>query len=242
MHLPSASAMLGAWERGLDQGPVERGLTLLALGCPESTAEALAELSIGERDRRLLALREDLFGPRMTGLISCVACGEPLELDFATFDLYAAPKPNANELSVRGEDYAIELRLPDSRDLLVCATSDPGEAASVLLRRCVVSVRLCGEPARAEDLPPPLVAESARRLTEADPHADMRFALACASCGHEWRAPFDIVPFLWTELEAWAGRMVRDVHVLASAYGWTERDILALSPVRRRQYLRMLGA
>ena len=242
MHLPSASAMLGAWERGLDQGPVERGLTLLALGSPESTAEALAELSIGERDRRLLALREALFGPRMTGLISCSACGEPLELDFTVAELCAAPKPDMGGLAVCGEDYAVELRLPDSRDLLACAASDPAEAASVLLRRCVVSARFREEPAAAEDLPAFLVAEAARRLTEADPQADMRFALACASCSHQWHAPFYIVPFLWTELEAWAGRLLQDVHALASAYGWTERDILALGRARRQQYLRMLGA
>jgi hypothetical protein len=242
MHQPSASAMLGAWERGLDQVPVERGLTLLALGCPESTAEALAELSIGERDRRLLALREALFGPRMTGLISCAACGEPLELDFTVAELCAAPKPDVDGLAVCGEDYAVELRLPDSRDLLACAAGDPAEAASVLLRHCVVSARFREEPAAAEDLPAFLVAEAARRLSEADPQAEMRFALACASCGHEWHAPFDIVPFLWTELEAWAGRLLQDVHALASAYGWTESDILALGPARRQQYLRMLSA
>src|SRR5271169_597196 len=150
MRPPSASAMLGAWERGLDQGPVERALTLLALGCPESTSEGLAELSIGERDRRLLALREAMFGPRLTGLITCAACGESLELDFAASELCAAPKPD--------------------------------EAGSVLLRRCVVSARCHGEPVAAQDLPPAVVAAAARRLSEADPQVDMRFALACAGC------------------------------------------------------------
>jgi len=242
MRPPSASAMLGAWERGLDQGPVERALTLLALGCPESTAEGLAELSIGERDRRLLALREAVFGPRMTGLVACAACGEPLELDFAASELCSTPKPDVAGLTVCGEGFAVELRLPDSRDLSACAAVDPAEAGSVLLRRCVVSARCRGEPAAAQDLPPPLVAEAARRLSEADPQADMRFALACAGCGYQWQAPFDIVPFLWAELAAWAGRLLQEVHALASAYGWTERDILALGPARRWQYLRMLGA
>jgi len=242
MPPPSASAMLGAWERGLDQGPVERALTLLALGCPESTSEGLAELSIGERDRRLLALREAMFGPRLTGLITCAACGESLELDFAASELCAAPKPDAAGLTVYGEDYAVELRLPDSRDLTACATADPAEAGSVLLRRCVVSARCRGEPVATQELPPALVAAAARRLSEADPQADMRFALACAGCGHRWHAPFDIVPFLWTELAAWAGRLLQEVHTLASAYGWTERDILALAQARRWQYLRMLGA
>ena len=32
-----------------------------------------------------------------------------------------------------------------------------------------------------------------------------------------------------------------EVHALASAYHWHERDILALSPVRRQAYLELLG-
>jgi len=33
-----------------------------------------------------------------------------------------------------------------------------------------------------------------------------------------------------------------DVHTLARAYGWRERDILTLSPTRRQFYLNMVGA
>jgi len=31
------------------------------------------------------------------------------------------------------------------------------------------------------------------------------------------------------------------VHMLASAYGWSEQAILGLSPARRRLYMEMLG-
>ena len=242
MPAPSVSAMLGAWERGFRQGAVERGLTLLALACPETAPQALVELSVGERDRRLLALRELLFGPRMTGLISCVRCREALEIELATTELCAATPSQTPNLTLRGEDYGLQLRLPDSRDLLACAAVAAEDAAPLLLRACVVSASLRGENIAAEDLPQHLVAEAARCLTEADPLADPRLILTCAGCGHCWQPLFDIVPFLWAELEAWAGRALREVHVLASAYGWTERDILALAPARRGQYLRMLDA
>jgi hypothetical protein len=32
------------------------------------------------------------------------------------------------------------------------------------------------------------------------------------------------------------------VHLLASAYGWSEGDILSMSPVRRQFYLEISGA
>ena len=57
-----------------------------------------------------------------------------------------------------------------------------------------------------------------------------------------WRAVFDIVTFFWSEIEAWACRILREVHILASAYGWCERDILALTSARRQFYLEMVQA
>jgi hypothetical protein len=52
---------------------------------------------------------------------------------------------------------------------------------------------------------------------------------------------FDIVPYLWTEINAWAMRLLREIHSLATAYGWREADILAMSAVRRHWYLEMIG-
>ena len=66
-------------------------------------------------------------------------------------------------------------------------------------------------------------------------------AVSCASCAHAWRASFDIVAFFWSEIDAWAERVLRDVHRLAAAYGWSEREILGLSAWRRHRYLEMVG-
>ncbi len=58
--------------------------------------------------------------------------------------------------------------------------------------------------------------------------------------GFVFSVAFDIVSFLWNELNAWAIRTLREVHILASAYGWSETDILAMSPWRRQFYLEVL--
>lgn len=52
---------------------------------------------------------------------------------------------------------------------------------------------------------------------------------------------FDIGAYLWEEVDAWADRTLRDVHLLAASYGWSERDILDLSPARRGRYLELAG-
>jgi hypothetical protein len=231
--------MLGAWERGLQEGPVERGLTLLALASPDDPG-TLAALSIGERNRQLLALREALFGDRISALASCPRCGEALELELTARQLLAAA-PTTDALAFASDGGEVRLRLPDSRDLLAAAQAPPERAAAVLLERCLVSAHAAGAPVAADGLPEQLVDEAGRRLAEADPQADVRFALTCPACAHAWSAPFDVVQYLWAEVDAWAGRTLADVHALACAYGWTESEILRLSPARRESYLRMVG-
>jgi hypothetical protein len=78
-------------------------------------------------------------------------------------------------------------------------------------------------------------------MAEADPQAEVELSLRCLMCGNQWLAPFDVVSFLWREIDAWATHILREVHQLASAYGWSERDILALSPLRRRHYLELIA-
>ena len=112
-----------------------------------------------------------------------------------------------------------------------------------LLRRCVTAVRRDGRTlGPAEDLPPGLAEEIGRRAEAVDPQASVELQLACPDCGHLWAVPFDTVSFLWDEVGAWAERTLREVHLLASAYGWGEDEILALSPERRRRYLGMVTA
>ena len=80
------------------------------------------------------------------------------------------------------------------------------------------------------------------RMGDADPQADVQLALACPGCRHEWSAPFDIATFFWSELKARAEMLLREVHELAAAYGWSENEILGLSAARRAAYLEIVRA
>jgi len=95
------------------------------------------------------------------------------------------------------------------------------------------------EPVFAGDLPEDVVREVVERMAALDPQADTRINLSCPDCQYRWSEVFDVVSFFWTEIDAWARRLLRDVNVLARAYGWREHDILALSPMRRQLYLAM---
>ena len=136
----------------------------------------------------------------------------------------------------------MRFRLPNSLDLLTVAGGEEIHARrDALLRRCILQVDQGGNPKTVADLPAAVVESIVERMAEADPQADVQLAFVCPCCAHEWTEVFDIVSFFWSEINAWAYRTLRDVHVLASAYGWQESEILALSPVRLQAYLEMAG-
>jgi hypothetical protein len=238
----SATSLLQVWERGQLQAPVEKALTLLATAYPDAPREELAMLSIGRRDASLLSLREQLFGSQLSSLTDCPACGEQLELNFNVADIRATSMALIGPLSVCESGYELELRLPNSLDLLRlanCSTID--EMRSQLFAQCVVSVSREGELAVLSELSETIVDHAISRMGEADPQADVEVDLNCPECRHVWQTGFDIVSYLWSELHTWAGQMLREVHLLASSYGWSESEILSMSAPRRRGYLEMLA-
>lgn len=235
--------LLDAWERALGRPPVEQALILLAAACPDDGPDALAALPVGVRDGRLLDLRERLFGPELDMVAACPACGEAVEMGARVGDLRVTHGAGGNdgEEKVVTDGYRVAFRLADSRDLLaLTARAGGGDPRRVLLARCVTDAQgPDGTAVPADALPEPVVAAVARRMADADPQAQIDLALACPTCGHGWTAAFDIVRFLLHELHVWAKRLLRDIHTLASAYGWSEAEILALSPARRRIYLEL---
>jgi hypothetical protein len=234
--------LLDVWERGQALLPVQRALALLATACPEVPADQLAGLPIGRRDGLLLGLREATFGPTLAALAGCPSCGERLEMSFRTADIRFPAEmvpPDGLTLCVAG--HTVRFRLPDSRDLAAVAAVDPAAIPTLLLERCLLSAQCGTELCGADQLPPAVQEAIAERMARADPQADVRLTMACPACGKECSLAFDITSYFWTELDAWARRLLGEVHLLASAYGWRETDILALGPFRRQLYLEMVN-
>lgn len=243
MRAPTASELLNVWEDGLSGTPARRALLLLTAMHPGAAWDALAGLSIGQRDAELLRLRDTLWGPRMAATAACPACRERLDLTLDIREMLSRSNPmEAGEISLTFGEFRMVFHIPTSQDLMAAEGEDNVEAARLLiLDRCLLSAQKAGDAVSSLQLPAEVIAGVAESMAQADPLADIQLNIDCPACRHKWRAAFDIVSFLWTEIEAWAGRILSEVHTLARAYGWREAEILALSAARRQFYLEMVG-
>jgi hypothetical protein len=237
-----APDLLKVWERGRDAQPIERGLIVLGAGLPEASWEQLAALSIGQRNAGLLRLRELTVGTMLEAVAVCSSCSGELEISFQTSDIsydeFRGLTPVEHDLQF--EDYALRVRPLNSVDMAMARRwRRPDRGAQMLVRRCVTSATRAGAPVLPELLPEGVLTAVADALGDYDPQADVQLALSCPDCGHEFGMGFDIEEYFWVEVAARAMRVLREIHILARAYGWREADILAMSTRRRQAYLEL---
>lgn len=248
MHSLSGQELLSIWEVGREQHPIDQALTILLVACQGMSRSALAALRLGQRDTLLYAVRAQTFGEQLAGLANCPACDQPMEFTLNLADM-AMAQPDALEpgcaeqqFQIEADGYELTFRLPTSLDLAALISLESlDDRCSLLVQRCVAHAAQGGVEVAPASLPAPTVQTLAAAMATHDPLADAELDLTCAACGQSWQVVFDIGAFLWAEIAAQARRLLRDVHVLAQAYGWREADILALSAARRQFYLEMVS-
>ena len=253
MHSLSTHEVIEVCEAGRLQHPIDRALTLLAAAGPELSRDALADLCLGERDARLLALHESMFGAELLGCTECAACGERLELRVPVADLRRtmSRRTSTTKASEDGrlvcDGIELRLRPVTSRDLAAAASAvDAQSGRRLLAERCALDT--LHQDARTDFAAFPeatadrLTDAVSKRLPRLDPGAEILLDAECPACGQRARTLLDAGVFVWNEVLALARRLLREIHVLARAYHWSESEILSITEFRRRTYLDMVCA
>ena len=231
MLAPDPQRLLAVWEHGARRHPIDRALLLFSLAVPQRPVNTLADAPLGIRNASLLELRDACFDAPLAAWVDCPACGERMSIDLDRAQLPSAPRETAEPIEVGGHRF----HRPTSRHLARLAdTTDTDAAARQLLRDCADAADALPQDDGALDA---LLANVEKALDDADPWSDLSIALSCPACGHDSAASFDIAGYLWEEIDSHAKALLDDIHTLASAYGWTEPEILALSAARRAAYL-----
>jgi hypothetical protein len=231
MRALSSADWLSLWELGQRLHPLDRGLLVLSAAHPDTGHERLADWPLGRRNAALTELWCACFGRSLRGQVSCPHCAETLEFQMDGQALLSSDTNPIERVLVKGHTF----RLPTTRDLAQAAReTDLRQAAIRLLEICRTDAADRLEW-RDEDLE-----EIGEKLASADPMSEIRLTLNCARCSEQWQEVLDMAAFLWKEIDARARRLLMEVHTLAAAYGWTERESLSLSEPRRRFYLEMV--
>ncbi|MFD7324212.1 hypothetical protein ACFV9D_24460 [Streptomyces sp. NPDC059875] len=238
--LADPARLLTVWEEALVALPAARTAVLLQLAGLTADLDGALDLTIGPCAALAARAHRAAFGPDIDGLVTCPHCGELLEtrVRLPSCDDAAGGTPTADPGEARVGAYAV--RAPTVRDLLAAASSQDGDARAVLLARCVR--RLDGrsfDPAALTPAEEALVDEAAERLAgETDPV----LRAVCPACAGGVVAALDVGAVLWDQIDAAAPALMAEVAALARAFGWSERAVLAMSPVRRQAYLTRVAA
>jgi hypothetical protein len=234
-------ALLSLWEHALAQPPSARGDALLQAA---SDGEPRPR-TIGERNARLANVHARLFGSEIALLSHCPACGTAVQFsgDCETLSMQAPSTSLMPTHRLVVDDHQVDFRLPDSADVAAASMCDTEEDfARALLQRCVLACS-CGAGAiPPNQLPVSVLDALSRRMEALDPAACVSFDVDCPQCSTRWDARLDMAPLVWQKVQAAAERLLLDIDSLARAYGWTESDVLALTPTRRAAYLQMVAA
>jgi|SRR5262245_12843377 len=244
MRALTNAEILEVWESGWQATPAQCAVSLLATASPGIAPGEVASYNVGRRDALLLQLRGLMFGPKIVSLTLCPKCCDGVELEFnvADFSAPALPAESIGDSTIVVDNYEVSFRLPNSLDQIAIAkTRDVEAARRTLLSRCVKSARREGADVLPELLPASVVTAMTDRMAELDPLASVFLAVNCPGCQCQWQSLFDVCDFFWRELSSYARRLLQEVHLLASAYGWSEAEILSLSSGRRRLYLEMVS-
>lgn len=238
----TTSELLEVWEKGLHQTLLEKTMCLLVKACSGDDPDQLGHLSIGDRDARLLQLREWTFGSQLHNMTKCPHCNEMVEWQSDTKNLYLQP-PSHNfsvrTFEIEKDAFHIRFRLPDSVDILKAISNK--EATKTIIGNCVLEINSKDGAGSIDDLNEDVWMELSERMAKEDPQANITINLSCPACSNTWNAIFDIVSFFWAEINNWAKRIMQEVCLLARAFGWSERDILNMGSYRRQLYIQMIG-
>jgi hypothetical protein len=193
----------------------------------DGSALALAELSVSQVDRLLAALYGELYGNAAECRVRCGGCGERYEF---TLDLVAlqsaqdaARPPPCDAQGGWSFDEDCRLRAPRLADLELAAT--PAQLLGRLL--------LSGSSEGREK-------ELLEFLERAAPVLSLDLAAPCPHCAREQSVRFDLARYLAQRLHGERPFLLRETHLIASRYGWSHTEVMALSRDDRRAYARLI--
>jgi hypothetical protein len=211
---------------------------LLAGCCDESNPDFWWRQTVAGRTAALLRLLAATEGPAaaLPVALRCGQCGQPFEVALNHAELASAGAERDGErfitVPLPGER-SVTIRPPTGDDLRTwraTAHRSRHDAVHAMLGMLLVD----GGVEHGDET---VIAEA---LAAHDPLVAFAVSCACPACDAEADWPIDLEGLLLRRLHARQHALLHEVHALASQYGWTESEILAVPAARRARYLSLI--
>ncbi len=205
-----------------------------SIGGREATRTMIDDLPVGDRQCIMRQLGIALGFDRLWLTCTCSSCQSGFDIDLRQSDL---PTKDAgtgfpsDTATIGGRSRTI--RVPTGADQAAISDIAGEEEAIVALLARIVDP---ATPAEIRSLDTAEITRLERMVERMSPEVSGEIVTACPECRNENRVAVD--PDLWVDLIR--DSLLAEVHVIASAYHWTEREILDLPITRRRRYLELL--
>jgi hypothetical protein len=222
-------------------------VTLLIVACDETSGastnhEQIWNMSVSERIACLIAivaLTEQARSFNAIAQCESTACRKTIEIELPIANLLELrPKENDRTLfNYSVGERPLAFRRPTGRDQEVWRNTPfvDLESASVAMARSLLS-----GPSDEIDWNAPLLEMVGAAFEEFDPLASFRVDCYCPHCERTASLPINLQTVCLRRLQHTQRELIYHVDRLATAYGWTEEEIVAIPPSRRQHYLRLI--
>ncbi len=165
------------------------------------------------------------------------ACGTRFDIDLPASAWTASEQATMPVPVQRAGGEPLLLRRPTGSDLRECRALALGNADPAFIARDLLN-RLClaGRPQ------PDDAERAAEALAQADPLVAFAVHCACPGCRTAADRSIDLEAHALQGLASRQRALLREVHRLASHYGWGEREIFEVPAARRARYLEAIAA
>ncbi|QQZ39408.1 hypothetical protein IF690_15160 [Pseudomonas sp. SK3(2021)] len=179
---------------------------------------------------RLVAATEQAEALSFTARCTQVACGEMFEFELPLHGLVVGADETTPIRVLLDGQRVVTLRRPTGGDLRQWRAARPASRAEAV--RMMLDTLLLDGQVRPRD-----EARLAESIAAADPLVAFAVSCNCPACGATNEVPVDLDATALARLGAHQQALLRAIHGLASHYGWSESQVLAIPPARRAQYL-----
>jgi hypothetical protein len=212
---------------------------LVRVGDTAPSRDLVRHLLVGDRDYLILQLRRLTLGDEFQAVIICPACEAKMDVTVQASDIPVDQRPQAvacYTLELPTPEHparTVRFRLPTGADQEAVLGMNRPAAVDALLKRCIL-----------DDAEVPLSPEERQAVVDAmdrlAPQLEVELDLTCPECARAFLAPFDPTTFFFQEMRINGDQLLREIHLLAFYYHWSEAEILSLRRDRRRAYLSLL--